>query len=123
MYSASLVALGLAVGGLVRSSGTFFVAGRGLSGLLVFAPMLAANIGAGSTVGAASLGYQLGWGAWWWNGPAGLGTLILAWWIGPRLWREASTHGFLTLGDYLEFRYTPAVRLVTALVLWSITMF
>jgi SSS family solute:Na+ symporter len=39
------------------------------------------------------------------------------------LWREASRHGFLTLGDYLEFRYTPTVRLVTALVLWSITVF
>jgi len=123
IYSAGLIALGLVVGRLVRGSGTFFVAGRGLSALLVFATMLAANIGAGSTVGAASLGYQLGWGAWWWNGSAGLGTLVLAWWIGPRLWRDASTHGFLTLGDYLEFRYTPAVRLVTALVLWSITLF
>jgi solute:Na+ symporter, SSS family len=123
IYSAGLVALGLLVGRLVRSSGSFFVAGRGLSAVLVFATMLAANIGAGSTVGASSLGYQIGWGAWWWNGSAGLGTLVLAWWIGPRLWREASTRGFLTLGDYLEFRYSPAVRLVAALVLWSITVF
>ena len=123
VYSAGLVALGLVVGRLVRGSASFFVAGRRLSPLLVFATMLAANIGAGSTVGAASLGYQLGWGAWWWNGSAGLGTLVLAWWIGPRLWREASAHGFLTLGDYLEFRYTPTVRLVVALVLWSITVF
>ena len=123
IYSAGLVALGLLVGRLVRGSGSFFVAGRRLSALLVFATMLAANIGAGSTVGAASLGYRIGWGAWWWSGSAGLGTLVLAWWIGPRLWREASAHGFLTLGDYLEFRYTPAVRLVAALVLWSITVF
>jgi solute:Na+ symporter, SSS family len=45
---------------------------------LVFATVLAANIGAGSTVGAASLGYRDGLRAWWWNGSAALGTLLLA---------------------------------------------
>ena len=65
------------------------MAGRALPALLLFATMLAANIGAGSTVGAASLGYRQGLSAWWWNGSAGIGSLLLAWWIGPRIWREA----------------------------------
>ena len=45
-----------------RVSGTrdFFVAGRALGPGLLFATLLAANIGAGSTVNAAGLGYQHG---------------------------------------------------------------
>ena len=31
-------------------------------------------------------------------------------WAGPRLWRIARDRGFLTLGDYLEWRYGGAVR-------------
>ena len=67
--------------------------------------MLAANIGAGSTVGATGLGYRDGLSAWWWNGSAGIGSLVLALWVGPRIWREASRHGFFTVGDYLEHRF------------------
>ena len=45
--------------------------------------MLAANIGAGSTVGATSLGYSDGIAAWWWVGSAGIGQIAFALWIGP----------------------------------------
>jgi SSS family solute:Na+ symporter len=117
-YSVALVALGLWVGRLVRGAGDFFVAGRNLSPLLLFATMLAANIGAGSTVGAASLGYSEGLSAWWWNGSAGLGSLVLALWLGPRIWREATRRGHLTLGDFVESRYGPVVRGTTSALLW-----
>ena len=59
--------VGLWIGRRVRGASDFFVAGRRLPALLVFATFLAANIGAGSTVGAASIGYRIGLGAWWWN--------------------------------------------------------
>ena len=52
-YAALLVATGLWVGRRVRSSDSFFVAGRSLGPGLLFSTLLAANIGAGSTVGAA----------------------------------------------------------------------
>ena len=117
-YSVALVALGLWVGRLVKSAGDFFVAGRGLSPLLLFATILAANIGAGSTVGAASLGYAEGLSAWWWNGSAGIGSLVLAFWLGPRIWRHAKERGHLTLGDFIESRYGPTVRATTAALLW-----
>ena len=79
--------------------------------------MLAANIGAGSTVGAAGLAYRDGLSAWWWVGSAGLGSIVFAFFVAPRLWRLAKEHDFYTTGDYLEFRYGPAVRgLTTALV-------
>ena len=59
-YSAVLIGLGAWIGRRVRSSGDFFVAGRGLGPGLLFSTMLAANIGAGSTVGATGLGYREG---------------------------------------------------------------
>ena len=123
LYFAGLVALGLWVGRLVRGTSDFFVAGRRLSGFLLFATILAANIGAGSTVGAATLGYTDGLGAWWWNGSAGIGSLLLAFWIGPRIWREARRHEFLTLGDFLERRYSRQVRGVVGVLLWLVTPF
>lgn len=121
-YAALMVALGLWIGRRVRTAGGFFVAGRRLDARLLFATVLAANIGAGSTVGAASLGYRDGLAAWWWVGSAGLGTLVLALWIGPRMWRIAAQHDFRTVGDYLEHRYGPSVRATVAGLLWLGTL-
>src|SRR2546426_11786523 len=73
-YSALLIALGLWIGRRVKSAGDFFVAGRGLGPGLIFATFVAANIGAGSTVGASALGYRDGLSAWWWVGSAGIGS-------------------------------------------------
>jgi len=121
-YSILLIVLGLAVGRLVKSTGVFFVAGRKLSPALLFATLLAANIGAGSTVGATGLGYRDGLSAWWWVGSAGIGSLFLAFWIGPKIWRIAYDHDLRTVGDYLEHRYGPSVRAVIATLLWFLTL-
>lgn len=122
LYSAGLIGLGLVIGRRVRGSRGFFVADRKLPAGLLFATVLAANIGAGSTVGAAGLGYRDGLSAWWWVGSAGVGTLLLAFWVGPRIWRVASERGLLTVGDYLEDRYGPSVRAVIAILLWLGTL-
>lgn len=121
-YSALMIALGVFVGRRVKTTDGFFVAGRGLGPGLLFATMLAANIGAGSTVGAAGLGYSNGLAAWWWVGSAGIGSVVLALWIGPRMRREAAARGLHTVGDYLEQRYSPTVRGVVALLLWVGTL-
>jgi SSS family solute:Na+ symporter len=94
------------------------VANRRLSAALLFSTVLAANIGAGSTVEAAGLGYRDGLAAWWWVGSAALGTLVLVFWIGPRIWRVASERGLYTVGDYLEFRYGPSVRATITTLPW-----
>ena len=117
-YSIGLTALGLFVARLVRKSSDFFVASRSLSAPLLGATVLAANIGAGSTVGAAGLAYGQGLSAWWWNGSAAFGSLALAFIVGPRIWREASRQGFYTAGDYLEFRYGGLVRGITSSLIW-----
>jgi SSS family solute:Na+ symporter len=122
LYSALLVALGIWIGKRVRSSGDFFVAGRGLGPGLLFCTMLAANIGAGSTVGASGLGYRDGLSAWWWVGSAGLGSLVLAFAVGPRIRRLAREHDLHTVGDYLELRYHRNVRGLIALLLWVGTL-
>ncbi len=121
-YSALLVGLGLWIGRRVRTSGDFFVAGRRLGPGLLFATMLAANIGAGSTVGAAGLGYRDGLSAWWWVGSAAIGSVVLAAWIGPRIRRLAAEHDLRTVGDYLELRYGRSVRGTVAALLWVGTL-
>ena len=117
-YALALIALGMWIGRRVASVGQFFVAGRDLGPLLLGGTLLAANIGAGSTVGAAALGYEYGVSAWWWVGSAGIGTLLLAWWVGPRIWVVARDHDLLTVGDYLEWRYSARVRVAATAMLW-----
>jgi SSS family solute:Na+ symporter len=99
---------------LVRGSSDFFVAGRRFGPGLIFTTMIAANIGAGSTVGVAGLAYRDGLSAWWWVGSAGIGSLIFAFSVAPRLWRIAKQHNFYTTGDYLEYRYGTRVRCLAA---------
>lgn len=122
VYSVGVIALGLWTARFIRHSADFFVAGRSLGPGLIFASMLAANIGAGSTVGVASLAYTDGISAWWWSGSAGLASFVLAFWVGPRLWRLAKQHNFYTTGDYLEYRYGPAVRAIVAALIWVGTL-
>lgn len=121
-YSLFLLVLGLWIGRYVKAAGDFFVAGRKLGPGLIFATLLAANIGAGSTVGATGLGYREGFSAWWWNGSAGIGSLLLALWIGPRIWREAARRNYFTVGDFLEDRYGRPVRGLVAALLWLGTL-
>ena len=121
-YSFLLIVLGLTIGRFVKTTGAFFVAGRQLGPVLLFATLLAANIGAGSTVGAAGLGYRDGLSAWWWVGSAGIGSILLAFWVGPRMWRLATRHDFRTVGDFLEFRYSSSVRGIVAALLWIGTL-
>ena len=122
-YSAALTALGLWIARRVRGPADFFVAGRKLTWPYVAATLLAANIGAGATVGATGLAYQEGVSAWFWNGSAGIGSLILALIVGPRLWTLAADRGYLTVGDFLEDRYSQSVRVIVASLIWIGALF
>ncbi len=122
-YSLILLAIGLIIGRRVSGASDFFVARRSLGPGLIFSTMLAANIGAGSTVGATSSGYLNGVEAWWWVGSAAIGSLILAFWIGPAVRGIAARHNLRTVGDYLEFRYSRTVRAVISVLLWIGSLF
>jgi SSS family solute:Na+ symporter len=122
-YSALLIGIGQLIGRRVRGTSDFFVAGRSLGPGLIFSTMLAANIGAGSTVNATALGYTAGVTAWWWVGSAALGSAILAFWIGPAIRREAAARDLRTVGDFLEYRYGTTVRGLIAALLWAGSLF
>lgn len=122
-YSLSMVALGLVLGRRVTTASDFFVARRQLGPGLLFSTMLAANIGAGSTVGATSVGYSGGIAAWWWAGSAAIGSVALALWIGPAMRRVAAAHDLRTVGDFLEFRYGATVRGLVSVLLWIGSIF
>lgn len=118
VYSVALVALGAWIGRTVRKSEDFFVGGRTLGAGALFATFMAANIGAASTVNATGLAYHHGLAAWWWNGAAGIGTLVLAFWVGPRIWTLATARGYLTVGDFLDDHFGRTVRLVATCIIW-----
>ena len=122
LYSVAQIALGVWVARRVKGSSDFFVAGRSLGPGLLAATMLAANIGGGSTIGAAGRGFRDGIAAWWWIGSAGAGSIALAWWIGPRIRRIAAEHDLKTVGDFLEWRYDARVRATIAVLLWAGTV-
>ena len=109
-YAIFLLIIGAWAGRKVKSAEGFFVAGRKLGAGLLFTTLIAANLGAGSTVGVTALAYTHGISAWWWIGSAGVGSIILAFWVGPKIWRIAREQNFLTLSDYLDWRYSAAYR-------------
>src|SRR5215471_11178540 len=121
-YSFLLMMIGVYMGRRVRSAADFLVAGRSLSTGLIFTTFLAANLGAGSTVGATGLGFQFGLSAWWWVGSASIGTMLLATFLGPKLWDIAKANSLSTMGDFLAWRYSKAVKGVVACLLWLGTL-
>ena len=122
LYSALFIGFGWYVSRRVKKADDFLVAGRSLGPGLLAATFLAANIGAGSTVGATGLGYLYGFGAWWWVGSAGIGSFVLANTVGPKIWRLAKSYGWLTVGDFLDHRYNRSVRGLIAVLLWVGTL-
>jgi solute:Na+ symporter, SSS family len=116
------VVTGTLVSRRVHQAGDFFVAGRRLTGWQVFVTLLAANIGAGSTVGATGLGYRHGLSAWWWCGSAAIGCLLLGLVVVPRIHGVAAERGLLTVGDFLEHRYDRSVRGLVTGILWPATL-
>ncbi len=105
IYAVILILAGALIGRKAKTASDFFVAGRNLNSGLLFTTLIAANLGAGSTVGVAALAYKYGLSAWWWIGSAGIGSMILAFIVGPRIWKISREHNFFTLSDYLEMRY------------------
>ena len=117
------MALGLWIGRRVRGASDFFVAGRRLGPGLIFSTMLAANIGAGSTVGATSRGY-IGRRRRLVVGRVGRDRVADSRAVDRSGDATASAaRGLHTVGDYLEFRYSRTVRGVIAALLWIGSIF
>jgi len=76
----------------------------------LFTTLIAANIGAGSTVGVTGLAFRHGVSSWWWIGCSAMGSLVLAYFVGPKVWEVAKKYNLYTMGDYLDLRYARAFR-------------
>lgn len=117
LYACLLIGVGFIVTKRVQGAADFFVGGRQFGPLLLFITLVAPNIGAGSTVGVAGLGYKVGISAAWWIIASAVGTFILAFWVGPAIWRLATKYNFYTLGDYLDYRYNRNFRGLISLMM------
>lgn len=106
IYSIALVGISFVVSKFVKGGDDFMVAGRTLNSGLLFTTLIAANIGAGSTVGITGLAYKFGLSAVWWLFASGLGSLVLAFLIGPKIWSLSMKYNLLTVGDFLDKRYS-----------------
>lgn len=117
LYALLLISVGFIITKRVKGSADYFVGGRKFGPALLFITMVAPNIGAGSTVGVAGLGFKVGISAAWWIVASAIGTFILAFIVGPAIWRLAKEHNFYTLGDYLDFRYNRNFRGLISLMM------
>ncbi|MBQ6113276.1 MAG: sodium:solute symporter family protein [Synergistaceae bacterium] len=122
IYAVILIATGAFIGRKAKSASDFFVAGRNFGSGLLFTSLIAANLGAGSTVGVAALAYTHGISAWWWIGSSGIGSLILAYIVGPKIWRIAREKNYYTLSDYLDARYSRAFSGIISLMMAAGTL-
>ena len=117
IYALILIAIGTLIGRKAKSASDFFVAGRNFGSGLLFTTLIAANLGAGSTVGVTALAYSHGISAWWWIGSAGIGSMILAFFVGPKIWRIARENNYYTLSDYLDSRYSKTFSGIISLMM------
>jgi SSS family solute:Na+ symporter len=117
VYACFLVAVGFIATRGVKGASDFFVAGRRLGPALLFTTLIAPNIGAGSTVGVAGVGYKFGISAWWWIASSAVGSVILAFIVGPAIWQVAKKYNLYTLGDYLDYRYNRNFRGLISLMM------
>ena len=117
LYAVLFIAVGVIISRRVKGADDFFVGGRKMAPFLLFITLVAPNIGAGSTVGVAGMGFTSGISAAWWIIASAVGTFILAFVIGPKIWEIAKNNGFYTLGDYLEYRYNRYFRGLISLMM------
>lgn len=109
-YAVLLILVGWFIGKRVNEASEFFVGKRRFSWPLLFTTLIAANIGAGSTIGVTGLAFKHGVSSWWWIGCSAIGSLFLAFFVGPKVWVIAQKYNLYTLGDYLDLRYARILR-------------
>lgn len=91
----------------------YFLAGRGLSGVVIAGSMLLTNISAEQMVGLSGQAYSKNITGMAWESTAALATVALAMFFLPNYLRR----GFTTMPQFLEERYDSATRKIISLLL------
>lgn len=106
LYIVVLILISYIASKKVKGGEDFMVGGRKLNTGLIFAALIGGNIGAGSTVGITGLAYTSGISAAWWMIASGVGSVILAFIVGPKIWELSTKYNLMTCGDFLDKRYS-----------------
>lgn len=106
LYIAALILISYIASKKVKGGEDFMVGGRKFNKWLLFATLIGGNIGAGSTVGITGLAYKNGISAAWWMIMSGLGSVVLAYLVGPKIWELSAKYNLMTAGDFLDKRYS-----------------
>lgn len=106
LYIAVLIFVSYIASKKVKGGEDFMVGGRKLSTGLIFSTLIGGNIGAGSTIGITGLAYTSGISAAWWMIASGIGSVILAFFVGPKIWELSKKYNLMTCGDFLDKRYS-----------------
>jgi len=118
LYLLSLIGLGIA-GRLAQKEKTlsdFYLAGRGFSFFVLFLTLYSTQYSGNTFIGFAAKSYRSGY--FFLVSVVGMMSVICAYiFFAPKLQRLAKKHKFITLGDYLQFRYNhTTLTVVTSLL-------
>ncbi|MCG8636472.1 MAG: sodium:solute symporter family protein [Desulfobacterales bacterium] len=111
MYMLFVIYIGIRATKRVKNTEDFFLAGRSLSKWQAGCSLAATDMGASVLVGAAGWGYTQGYCSVWWCWSAIPGFIIMAELVG-RLRQFRLT----TVPEYLEWRYGPHARVISAVI-------
>ncbi len=106
IYILALIAVSYWASKKVKGGSDFMVGGRKFNSWLIFATLIGGNIGAGSTIGICGLAYKNGISAVWWMIMSGLGSVVLAYIVGPKIWELSTKYNLMTCGDFLDKRFS-----------------
>ena len=126
LYSFSLLAIGYVAARSSKESSLkdYYLAGASLGPIALFFTLYATNYSGGSLFGIPGKAYRSGLEvAPMIVGLTGVGVVLLLY--APKLYRIARENNFLTMGDFVKWRYDyrPLVWLVNALAVFSLTAY
>ncbi|HSF18036.1 MAG TPA: sodium:solute symporter family protein, partial [Vicinamibacteria bacterium] len=118
-YLGSMIALGLAARRARKSDNLsdFYLAGRSLGPLVLLLTLYATQYSGNTIVGYPGESYRLGY-AWMMSVSFMMSIVVVYLLFAPRLQRLARQHGFVTPGDFLDYRFrSPALSVVINIIL------
>lgn len=114
-YFAMLIVCGIKGKKQVKDANDAMTAGKGLNMFKSIMGKAATSTSGTVTVGTSAYGYTMGIGALWWSASSiSMNVAISV--VAKRVKLIADKFGFLTLGDFLEYRYGKATRIISAIV-------
>ena len=114
-YFAILITFGYVGKKKVKGANDAMTAGKGLSMFSSIMGKAATSTSGTVTVGTSSYGFTMGISAFWWS-MSSISMNVALGIVAKRVKLIADKFGFLTLGDFLEYRYGKVARIVSAFV-------